>query len=300
MQFKTMLALATSVVLWASAFVGIRAAVEEYSPEGLALLRYIIAGGCLAGAYGFRLRRNSILWSDKCAMLLTGVFGIGGYNLALNYGERVVSAGMASFVVSQAPILTAIIASIFFNERFTFRRALGFGFSVLAVSLITLADHDRASFSANLNSGLAYVLIATIISSLYSFLQKPFLQKYTALEVTTHVIWGGALFLMLYWGHLQHDVSQASTALTLVVVYLGVFPAAVGYLTWNYALLNTSPSQAMSFLYFTPFVSTLIAWLWLGETPTILFLIGGVFALSGVWLVNRAKPLANQLRVARS
>ncbi|MCC2667478.1 MAG: eamA, partial [Gammaproteobacteria bacterium] len=43
LTLKTKLALLTTVVLWASAFVAIRAGLQGYSPGGLALLRFLIA-----------------------------------------------------------------------------------------------------------------------------------------------------------------------------------------------------------------------------------------------------------------
>jgi len=284
MTYKTKIAIAITIFLWASGFVGIRAGLQGYSPEGLALFRYLIASVCMAIIYYRMPSRNTVRTVDALALMGVGAIGIGVYNITLNYGELTVSSGMASFITSQAPIITTILAIIFLGERANKFRILGFLISIAGVALIAMGENGGLT----LDTSILYILIATLAAGLYSVLQKPFLKRYHAIEVTTYIIWGATLFLSIYTKQLQYDLMHATLNTTLTVVYLGIFPAAIAYLAWSYVLAQIPASRAVSFLYFMPFVATLLGWLCLDEVPILMSVIGGLLAISGVWIVNQS------------
>jgi drug/metabolite transporter (DMT)-like permease len=95
---------------------------------------------------------------------------------------------------------------------------------------------------------------------------------------------------------LFREIQTASLESTAAVIYMGIFPGAIGYVSWALVLSRLPASRAASFLYLIPAVAIVIAWIWLGEIPTLLAAIGGILVLSGVILVNlrgRAVPSEN-------
>jgi drug/metabolite transporter (DMT)-like permease len=92
--------------------------------------------------------------------------------------------------------------------------------------------------------------------------------------------------MLVYLPGLFTAIVEAPFAATLSIIYLGVFPAALSYVTWAFALSRAPASLIASFLYLSPFLAILIAWVWLGEIPSALAIAGGIVVLSGVALVN--------------
>src|SRR5919107_3675300 len=110
------LALAGTVVFWASAFAGIRAGLGGYGPGEIALFRFVVASvvlGCIALVTRMRLPERR----DLPAVFLGGFLAFTVYHVALNYGEVAVGAGGASVLINTAPLFTALLAVTFLGER---------------------------------------------------------------------------------------------------------------------------------------------------------------------------------------
>ena len=138
----TLGAAALTVVFWASAFAGIRAGLQSYSPESVALLRYLTASICLA-VYALLTRMPLPALRDVPGIALTGFLGFSFYNVALNAGEQRIPAGTASLIIASAPVFVALMAGAFYKERLRLRSWLGILLSFVGVAVISVKPQDR-------------------------------------------------------------------------------------------------------------------------------------------------------------
>jgi drug/metabolite transporter (DMT)-like permease len=282
-----MLPVLVTVVLWASAFPGIRVALEGFSPTGLASLRFALAAAILlliqAIAGGVRPRA-----CDLPRILGSGALGIAAYNIALNMGELTVSAGAASFLVNTAPIFTALLATRLLGERIGWRSWAGMAVGLAGVGLIARAEAGASP----LGWGAALVLLAAALQALYFVLMKPLTHRYGPLQATSFAVFAGAAALLPWLPAAAVEAKQAPAAAILAALYLAAFPAALAYVVWSFALQRLPAARAAAWLYLVPPVATLIGTVWPGEMPPLSSLLGGAVALAGVLLVQLGNRLA--------
>ena len=279
-----MAALFSAILLWASAFPAIRVSLTAYSPVEVAVLRYLVASGALL-IYALIVRMPLPQRRDWPLISLCGLTGFTLYNVFLNAGELTVSAGTASFIISSEIGIIALLAWLFYGEQLNRSGWLGIGLCVIGVGVISLTG----SGGLQLSLGALLVFMATLCISVYSVIQKPLLQRYTAIQFTTYAIWAGTLLLVLFAPRAITSTLQAPVAPTLSVVYMGLFPGVVAYIAWSYVLSKMPAAQAGSYLSLIPVAALSIAWLWLREAPSLISLLGGILVFCGVLLVNRKK-----------
>ncbi len=272
-------------VLWGSAFPGIKLGLAGLSAANLTLLRFAVASLCFLL---WLLVTKKRLWperEDVPYFFLVGFLGITVYHLALNYGELHVSAGAASLIIATAPAITAVVAFFMLSDRLPPLGWLGFLVSFAGVLLIVLGD----SAALQLNLFALLVLLSALVTAFFTVLQKPLFARYRAVEVIAFSTWAGTLPLLIFLPGLFADVADAGTPALMATVYIGVFPAAVAYAQFSYAISKLPVTLATTFLYAVPVFSLLFSWLLLGEVPSLLTLVGGAVALSGIAVVGYAK-----------
>ncbi|MGW4022246.1 DMT family transporter [Streptomyces sp. NPDC005009] len=273
-----------TVVLWASAFVSIRSAGAAYSPGALALGR-LLAGALTLGVFCL-LRREGLpprpAWRG---ILVSGVLWFGFYMVALNWGEQQVDAGTAALVVNIGPILIALLGARLLGDSMPPRLLAGMAVSFAGAVTVGLSMSGEGGSSV---LGVVLCLLAAVAYAAGVVAQKPALGAASPLQVTTYGCLVGAVACLPFAGQLVREAADAPVSATLNMVYLGVFPTALAFTAWAYALARTTASRMGATTYAVPALVVLMSWLALGEVPGPLTLVGGALCLAGV-AVSRSR-----------
>ncbi|RHW34698.1 DMT family transporter [Lysinibacillus yapensis] len=274
-----------TVLIWGSTFAAIGYSLKGgYSAGHLLLLRFLIASvlfGILAFIPGmnFRLPEKKDFW--KIAVL--GWIGISGYHICATSGQLTISAGTAGMLIGSGPIFTTIFAVLILKERLSRLGWMGLGCGFIGICFIAIGS-GNASFGVA--PGVFLTLLAAIATSIFFVYQKPLFKKYSAIELTAYFTWAGTIPFLFFAPGLLETIETVPVSVNITVLYIAIFPTAIAYLTWAYALSQANASSISSILYLEPVIAILVAWVWLKELPASLSIIGGMIAISSVLLVN--------------
>jgi drug/metabolite transporter (DMT)-like permease len=281
-------AAAITVVLWASSFVAIRHVGTEFSAGALSLARLGLGSILLGVLLVARPRQEHPVrrWPAKRdwpQLLACGLLWFGVYNVALNEAERRLDAGTAAMLVHIAPLLIAVLAGLTLGEGFPRRLVLG---GLVAFAGIVVIGTSTSSGRAE-TWGVVLCLVAAIAYAVGVVTQKPLLSRLPAAEVTWLACTIGAVVCLPFAPALVTELRTASAATIWWVVYLAAFPTALGFTTWAFALRRTTAGKMGVTVYAVPVVTIALGWLFLGETPAFLTLVGGALCLTGVAISRR-------------
>ncbi|AJI54675.1 eamA-like transporter family protein [Francisella philomiragia] len=281
---KALILLLMTITMWSTAFIGIRyLMLNGFSAGGLSLARYGIASIVMLIIFFRQKNKTKPNLKDLLRFAILGFFGFFAYNVLLNSGESRITASSANFIIAQAPIIVAVFAFIFWGEKINKYGVFGFILAIIGAAVIFCSKNDT-SFEF---IGICLVYGACFSGAIYSVFQKSLFIKFHPIEAITYCIWFGTIMLMVYSNETYAELSTANFTSIFVVIYIGVFPGALGYLFWGYAFRNIPATVAISSLYFMPIISLFLGWILLGETEAYISIVGGIISVVGAFIISK-------------
>ncbi|CAN7484185.1 DMT family transporter [Knoellia sp. LjRoot47] len=279
----TLGAVAVTLVLWASAFVAIRHLGDSVSPGALSLGRLLVAAAVL----GLMVLRRPRRWParrDLPLLVACGVLWFGVYNVALNASEQRIDAGTAAMLVQIGPIIVALLAAVFLGEPLTRWLVIGAAIGFSGVAVIGLGGSGGGAVDVG---GVALAALAAVTYGAGIITQKPLLSRLPALEVTFLACLIGAVVCLPWAGDLASTARTATPGTLALIAYLGIFPTAIAFSTWGWALARHDAGRLALTTFLVPVIATVLGWAFLGELPASTAWLGGVLCVLGVLLTRR-------------
>ena len=227
---------------------------------------------------------------DVIALLLLGVLGNGLYQFLFIEGIARTRAGDASLVLAASPAFMAIIGSILGVEQVTRRKVLGIGASLFGMALVVFgsgkpdpAQHDVATLAGNM-----LVLASCLCWALYTVLLKPYTERVPGIPLSALTMVGGAI--PLFAVSMPYIAATPWHALPVggwgALAYSGLFALVLAYLFWYRGVRVLGPTRSAMYSNLQPVVALIVAWIALGEQPTLVQVVGAIAIMTGLLLTR--------------
>ena len=281
------LALGT-ILVWGTTFIASTLALRTLSPNELLVSRLVIALAAL-----FLVNRQKLtLISRKHELYLMGaaLSGVVLYFLFENIALTYTNSSNCSVIISTAPFFVAIATRIFAKEeKLTRSFFVGFVIAIIGVGLVSFAGH---TLKLNpLGDGLC--VLAAISWAFYSvFIRKLDGFGYPTLLITRRIFLYGLLFmapLTLVFGFSVTPADFLAPSTLVSILFLGVVASALCFVTWNTAVSILGPIKTSAYIYLTPGVTIVFAWLILNDPIHPLAIVGAALTLAGLWVSQRRR-----------
>ena len=273
------------VFIWGETFISTKVLITSgLMPADIFIYRFSLAYVCLWAFCPKQLWCDS--WKDELVMVLLGIFGGSLYFLSENTALKFSTASNVSILVCSAPLLTALLISLFYkDERMNARQVLGSMIAFAGMALVVM----NGSHVLNLNPlGDLLAVGAALTWGFYSLFMKNVSDKY-GVRFTTRKVFGYGLLTMLpyflFVSPLNTDPAILSQpAVWGNLVYLGLIASLLCFLTWNWCLPRLGTVRTTNLIYSQPFFTMLIAYVVLGERITWMAVIGTIILIGGMMM----------------
>ena len=276
-------------LFWGGTFVAGRLVSKDVGPFAASFLRFAIASACLVWIMRRREGGLPMLRPGQVVpAILLGLTGVFAYNAFFFYGLQTVHAGRAAVIVACNPMLTALLAGVFFKEPLPRRKVAGVCLSLCGAAVAIGRGNPAALFSDALSMGDVSIVgcVASWVS--YSLLGKRIMHDLAPqAAVTWSCIFGTlALAVPAFAEGMVGQWSLYPPIAWICLAYLAVCGTVLGF-TWFYEGVKAlGAGRAAVFINFVPVTAILFGWLLLGEPLPWSLLAGGGMVCCGVYLAN--------------
>jgi len=295
------------IIIWSFSFVLVDIALEFVPPMSIALTRFLIVSMVfiIVDLYFFinrkrqgdkdNKKKENLRYTRKewIYLIIASFCGILLFFIAQYSAIELIGPSLpALFVCLLSPVVITILALIFFKEKLTKVKILGFAIATVGGFLLVTGGDLRTLSPTTPNFlGYLYALMTPMIWAIYSILTKKIIRNKSNFKTLKYIAYFGTieLFIIVILNNelLIFIQNFFNIYVFLIGIYLGIGCYIIGYFIWQKSQMELKSSKGASFLYIEPFLTLLFSIL-LNRTETIILMniVGGVIVLVAVLIIN--------------
>jgi drug/metabolite transporter (DMT)-like permease len=286
-QFRAYLALLAVCIFWGTTYLGIRMALESFSPAMLMCLRYLISGAILTGVAWVR-KAQLPRGKDLLRTSIFGVITIGLGTGCLAWAELLIPSGMAALFVTLSPFwMVGVEALVPGGARLHGPTIVGMLIGMAGTAFLVAPSAIENGFGGPVLRGFLLLQIGCCGWAIGSILQRR--HKTNAHPVVSGAIQQlatGVAYIIPAFA-LPHAPVQWSGRGVGAILYLVMFGSIIGYSAYIYAITTLPVSVVTIYNYINPIIAVMLGWLIYSEAIGWRELAAMVVIFLGVWVVKR-------------
>lgn len=289
---KLVLAFAAVYLIWGSAYLGIRFAIETIPLFLFAGTRFLIAGTVLYIWARIRgaARPNWINW--RAALIIGGLLLLGGNGLVV-MAEQSVPSGLTALLLATEPMMIILLNWVRpGGSRPSARVSLGLALGLVGMFLLVGPASLAGRGEVNL-FGAGLLILATMswaAGSLYAVKAKT--APSPLLTAGMQMLAGGALLLAVGLARGETSgfaISDVSLRSAVAYFYLIIFGAIIAFTCYSWLLRVTPPSLTSTYAYVNPVVAVILGWALAGEPLTLRIMMAAAVIVAAVVIITSYK-----------
>ena len=296
-RFNPYLLLVLASLFWAGNMVMSRGMRADLPPIALTFWRWVIAFACVLPLAVPHI--NSQWHLVRAAWMMVaflGFFGIFGYNAFSYIAVQTTTATSATLLNSFVPVVTSVLAYLFFKKRLTRPEILGGLVSLVGVVMLISHGSLDTLLGLSLNTGDLWMLLAVLSWCMYTvFLQWRPQGVHPMLLLAALIVAGLIVLAPLYaWEVAAGRVINLHAGSLAGIVYAGVFAAFLGFVCFNASVVMVGPAVSSLFVHLVPVFASILSALVLSEQPAWYHYVGMALVFGGIALTmlrSRAQML---------
>ena len=289
---KAILAAIGVYFIWGFTLLASTFAQRVSTPMVYLMYRFDLASLIMLLPVIFGKRKMALKFRKIFPLLIMGLCEPFIYFIGEQYGLKYTNSSFTGIFIAIIPLLTTVLASVFFKESPT---VLQWFFCLVSIGGVIALSIFTSDAGGNITlRGIIWLLVAVFSAGGYTMLNKKAAQDNIGVyeRTTVTMLVGAVLFtasaVLENLGSPGKLIAPVKNLpFDLAVIYVALFASVIGYTLFNYAVANAPVANVVTLNSLVTVLSVAAGVLFLGEPFSWKAGIAMAVVLIGIWGVQR-------------